>query len=87
VEHTLKKVEFKQLVVIAVSSTPTDFFAAKEESDEEEDSHEVPLQQSETIATSRPRRQIRKLARFVDMVAYAPPVVEEVSSTFREIVE
>ncbi|MED6129723.1 hypothetical protein PIB30_110697, partial [Stylosanthes scabra] len=67
VEHTPVKVEFKQLVVDPVRSTPIDSSMAEEESVEEEDLHEIPLQQSETIAVSRPRRQIRRPARFVDM--------------------
>ncbi|MED6129463.1 hypothetical protein PIB30_108221, partial [Stylosanthes scabra] len=66
VEHTPKKVEFKQLVVNPVNSTLTDSSMAEEESDGEDDSHGITLQQSEAIAVSRPRRQIRKPAQFVD---------------------
>lgn len=42
-------------------------------------------QQPDSIAVSRPRREIRKPARFTDMVAYALPVVDDdIPSTYRE---
>ena len=53
---------------------------------EEEVSNEEPQQQHDLpIAISRPRREIRKPARFEDMVAYAYSVVEEgIPQTFLE---
>ena len=53
---------------------------------EEEVSNEEPQQQHDLpIAISRPRREIRRPARFEDMVAYAFPVVEEgIPQTFLE---
>ena len=53
---------------------------------EEEVSNEDPQQQHDLpIAIRRPRREIRKPARFEDMVAYAFPVVEEgIAQTFLE---
>ena len=45
--------------------------------DEEVSTQEPQQQQDLPIAISRPRREIRKPARFEDMVAYAFPVVEE----------
>ncbi|KAH9679095.1 hypothetical protein KPL71_025975 [Citrus sinensis] len=46
-----------------------------------------PSQQEDSIAYRRPRREIRKPARFVDMVAYALPIVDDdVPSTYREAV-
>nr|XP_027086533.1 uncharacterized protein LOC113708270 [Coffea arabica] len=59
---------------------------AKEESNEEEISTQEPQQQQESIAVNRPRREIQKPARFADMVVYALPVVDDVSSTFSEAV-
>ena len=53
---------------------------------EEEVSNEEPQQQHDLpIVISRPRREIKKPARFKDMVAYAFPVVEEgIPQTFLE---
>ena len=53
---------------------------------EEEVSNEEPQQEHDLpIAIKRPRREIRKSARFEDMVAYAFPVVEEgIPQTFLE---
>ena len=45
------------------------------------------LQQQDSIAYRRPRREICKPARFVDMVAYALPIVDDViSSTYKEAI-
>ncbi|KAK9200145.1 hypothetical protein WN944_015341 [Citrus x changshan-huyou] len=56
------------------------------ENDEEVLTQE-PSQQHNSIAYRRPRREIRRPARFVDMVAYALPIVDDdVPSTYREAV-
>ncbi|KAF7140426.1 hypothetical protein RHSIM_Rhsim06G0043100 [Rhododendron simsii] len=44
--------------------------------EEEAPLQEIP-QQPESIATSRPRREIRKPARYADTVAYALPVIDD----------
>ena len=46
---------------------------------------EPPQEQVDSIAASRPKRNIRKPQRFTDMVAYALPMVEEcVPTTYKE---
>ena len=86
VECTQKQVEFEQTMVSPANNTISDSPMAEEESDEEEVSTQEPQQQQESIAVNRPRREIQKPARFVDMVAYALPVVDDVPSTFLEAV-
>lgn len=45
-------------------------------------------QQSESIATSRPRREIRKPSRFTDMVAYALPIIgDNIPYNYRDAVQ
>ena len=83
-EYTPKKVEFEQTVMNPAKSIISDSPMAEEESDEEEVPTQEPLQQSESIAARRARREIHKPARFTDMVAYALPVVDNVPSTFPE---
>ena len=56
-----------------------------------EDNEEVltwePIQQQDSIAYRKPRREIRRPTRFVDMVAYALPIVDDdIPSTYRETV-
>lgn len=62
---------------------------------EEESSNEVEeetptqrsLKQPDSIAVSRPRREIRKLARFTDTVAYALPITDDdILLTYREAI-
>ena len=86
VECTPKQVEFEQIMVSPANSTISDSPMTEEESDEEEVSTQEPQQQQESIAVNRARREIHKPARFVDMVAYALPVVDDVPSTFSEAV-
>ena len=83
VEGTQKLVEFKTTSVKPVEDQQTEHEA---DIGEEEVSNEEPHQQHDLpIAISRPRREIRKPARFEDMVAYAFPVVEEgIPQTFLE---
>lgn len=45
-------------------------------------------QQPESIAATRPRREIRKPARYTDMVAFALPVIDDdVPCTYREAMQ
>ena len=83
VEGTQKLVEFQTTSVKPVEDQQTEHEA---DVGEEEVSNEEPQQQHDLpIAISRPRREIRKPARFEDMVAYAFPVVEEgIPHTFLE---
>ncbi|KAF7126749.1 hypothetical protein RHSIM_Rhsim11G0139500 [Rhododendron simsii] len=49
------------------------------------DSSSQQQQQKDSIATSRPKRVIHVPARYVDMVAYALPVIDvDIPSTFKE---
>ncbi|KAE8732640.1 hypothetical protein F3Y22_tig00001818pilonHSYRG00042 [Hibiscus syriacus] len=86
VEHTPKQVEFQQMMIPEVdaadSSTPI------EESEDEEVQTQEPLETPETLAVTRPRREIRRPARFVDMVAYALPVVDDdIPITYQEAIQ
>ena len=83
VEGTQKLVEFQTTSVKPVEDQQTEHEA---DVGEEEVSNEEPQQQHDLpIAISRPRREIRKPARFEGMVAYAFPVVEEgIPQTFFE---
>ena len=72
-EGTQKLVEFQTTSVKLVEDQQTEH---EVDVGEEEFSNEEPKQQNDLpIAISRPRREIRKPARFEDMVAYAFPVV------------
>ncbi|KAE8725113.1 hypothetical protein F3Y22_tig00009009pilonHSYRG00067 [Hibiscus syriacus] len=86
VEHTTKQVEFQQMMILEVdavdSSTPI------EESEDEDVQTQEPLETPETLAVTRPRREIRRPARFVDMVAYALPVVDDdIPITYQEAIQ
>ena len=73
VKGTQKLVEFQTTSVKPVEDQQTEHEA---DVGEEEVSNEEPQQQHDLpIAINRPRREIRKPARFEDMVAYAFPVV------------
>ncbi|KAJ8639086.1 hypothetical protein MRB53_015780 [Persea americana] len=53
--------------------------------EEETPAQEPPQEQADSIATSIPKRNIRKPQRFTNMVAYALPMVEEcVPTTYKE---
>ena len=78
--------EFKKVKtdLAGVDETDTD---SPSTDDEEEVLTQEPSQQQDSIAYRRPHREIRKPARFVDMVAYALPIVDDdVPSTYREAV-
>ena len=73
VEGTQKLLEFQTTSVKPIEDQQTEHEA---DVGEEEVSNEEPQQQHDLpISISRPRREIRKPARFEDMVAYAFPVV------------
>ena len=74
--------EFEQTVVIPTRNTTSDSTMAEEESDEEVVPTQESQQQSAPIAIRRQRRDIQKSARFMDMVAYALPVVGDIPSTY-----
>ena len=78
--------EFEQTVVIPTRNTTSDSHMAEEESDEEEVPTQESQQQSAPIAVRRQRRDILKSARFMDMVAYALPVVDDIPSTYLEAI-
>ena len=90
VERTQQQVELETTTLNPVRSVETDNDTPMTEvilGDDGEGSTHEPQQQQETIAVNRPRREIRRPARFVDMVAYALPVVDDdVPSTYREAV-
>ncbi|MCF8704097.1 hypothetical protein L3055_11225, partial [Corynebacterium sp. MC-02] len=79
--------EFEQITMNPTSSIIPDVPVTEKELGEEEVPTQELQQQPESIAIDRPRRQIKKPARFVDMVAYALPVVDDVPSTFLEVAE
>jgi len=61
--------------------------ATMEELEVEEVLTQEPLSTPEPIAVARPRREIRKPARFTDMVAYALPVVDDIPITYQEAMQ
>ena len=86
VECVRKQVEFEPTVVIPTRNTTSDSPMVEEESDEEEVPTQESQQQSAPIAVRRQRRDIQKPARFMDMVAYALPVVDDIPSTYPEAI-
>ena len=84
--RTLQQMEFEK-----VKSDPAGVDETNNDSPLTDDDEEVltqePSQQQDSIAYIRLLREIRKPARFVDMVAYALPIVDDdVPSTYREAV-
>ncbi|KAG8480295.1 hypothetical protein CXB51_024758 [Gossypium anomalum] len=83
---TLKKVEFEQVRICPVnkSNSPTTI----EELEVEEVLTQEPLSTPEPVAVARPRREIRRPARFTDIVAYALPVVDDdIPVTYQEAMQ
>ncbi|PPD74462.1 hypothetical protein GOBAR_DD28610 [Gossypium barbadense] len=72
VECTPKQVEFEQMGICPVNKSNSP--ATMEELEVEEVLTQEPLSTPEPVAVARPRREIRKPARFTDMVAYALPM-------------
>ncbi|KAM2303958.1 hypothetical protein ACFXTH_023714 [Malus domestica] len=87
-----KQVELLKTPVVPVRSdvsntSPTVNSDDEDEDDEEEAPTQEPPQQQDYIATRRSRREIRKPARFTDIVAYALPVIEDdIPSAYKEAV-
>ena len=69
-------------MVIPTRNTTSDSPMPDKESDKEDISTQEPQQQSTPIAVIRQIRDIQKPARFMDMVAYALPVVDDIPSTY-----
>ena len=79
---TSQQVEFEQTMVIPARNTTSDSPMAEGESDKEEVPTQEPQQQSMPMVVRRQRRDIQKLARFMDMVAYTLLVVDDIPSTY-----
>ncbi|KAH9698403.1 hypothetical protein KPL71_024000 [Citrus sinensis] len=84
--RTLQQMEFEK-----VKSDPAGVDETNNDSPSTDDDEEVltqePSQQQDSIAYRRPRREIRRPARFVDTVAYALPIVnDDVPSTYKEAI-
>ena len=78
--------EFEKVKADLVGVDETNSDSPSTEDDEEVLTQE-PSQQQDSIAYRRPRREIHRLARFVDMVAYALLIVDDdVPSTYREAI-
>ncbi|KAE8664469.1 hypothetical protein F3Y22_tig00112762pilonHSYRG00050 [Hibiscus syriacus] len=86
VEHIPKQVEFQQTIIPEVDAT--DSSTPIEESEDEEVQTQESLETPKLLAVIRPRREIRRPARFVDMVAYALPVVDDdIPITYQESIQ
>ena len=85
VECTPKQVEFEQMGICPVNKSNSP--ATMEELEVEEVLTQEPLSTPEPVAVARPRREIRKPARFTDMVAYALPVVDDIPITYQEAMQ
>ncbi|KAE8693200.1 Cellulose synthase-like protein D2 [Hibiscus syriacus] len=86
VEYTPKQVEFQQTMIPEVDAA--DSLTPIEESEDEEVQTQEPLETPEPLAVTRPRREIRRPARFVDMVAYTLPVVDDdIPITYQETIQ
>ena len=83
----ISQVEFEQQMMMSPVTNKEDSQVEQDESDEEEESIPDSSQQHEPIAVNKPKRQIRRPARFEDMVAYALLVVDFVPSTFQEAIQ
>ncbi|GMI79054.1 hypothetical protein HRI_001574700 [Hibiscus trionum] len=87
VEYTPNQVKFQETVIspaIDVTDSPTPM----EESEDEEVQTQEPLETPEPLAVTRPRREIRRPARFTDTVAYALPVVDDdIPVTYQEAMQ
>jgi hypothetical protein len=87
---TTQQVEL-EVPKVSVQPEQINFPVETEEEISDEVEEEAPtqrsLQQPDSIAVSRPRREIRKPARYTDTVAYALPITEEdIPLTYREAI-
>ncbi|KAG8479441.1 hypothetical protein CXB51_029725 [Gossypium anomalum] len=86
VDCTPKQVEFEQVRICPVNKFNSP--ATIEELEVEEVLTQELLSTPEPVAVARPRREIRRPARFTDMVAYALPVVDDdIPVTYQEAME
>ncbi|KAG8479822.1 hypothetical protein CXB51_029312 [Gossypium anomalum] len=86
VECTPKQVEFEQVRICPVNKSNSP--ATMEELEVEEVLTQEPLSTPEPVAVARPRREIRRPARFTDMVAYALPIVDDdIPVTYQEAMQ
>ena len=89
VEHSQQQVEFEITTLhLTRSVEKNDGNPVIEEDlrDGGEGSAQESQQQLESIAVTKPRRELRRLARYNDTVAYALPIVDDVPSTHKEAV-
>ncbi|KAG8502451.1 hypothetical protein CXB51_000402 [Gossypium anomalum] len=85
-ECTPKQVEFEQMRICPVNKSNSP--ATMEELEVEEVLTQEPLSTPEPVAVARPWREIRKPARFTDMVAYALPVADDdIPVTYQEVMQ
>ncbi|KAH9698402.1 Integrase catalytic domain-containing protein [Citrus sinensis] len=81
---TLQQVEFEKVKYDPAGVDETNNDSPSTEDDEEVLTQE-PSHPQDSIAYRRPQREIHRLARFVDMVAYALPIVDDdVPFTYRK---
>ena len=88
VDSNSQQVEFETLVISSKTDTDNDIEVDEgNNSDESEAPALTSSQLTDSIAVRRARREIRKPAKFVDMVAYALPMFEDdIPSTYKEVV-
>ncbi|KAG6783314.1 hypothetical protein POTOM_012760 [Populus tomentosa] len=80
------ELETSIIPIKTVQTIPTE--GDSDESSDEEDATTPATTQQESIATSKPKRVIKKLARYCDMVAYALPVIDDgIPYTYKEAVQ
>nr|GEV19068.1 retrovirus-related Pol polyprotein from transposon TNT 1-94 [Tanacetum cinerariifolium] len=87
-DGTLKKVEFKRIIVLADIKPDDNSPMVEGDYEEKEVQAEEPRQQQhESIATSKPKRNTKRHARFNDMVACASSIAaDDVSTTYSKAV-
>ncbi|GMY18659.1 transposable element gene, partial [Fagus crenata] len=88
VDSDSQQVEFETLVISLKSDTDNGIEVDEGNSSDESEAPALTSSQlTDSIAVRRARREIRKPAKFVDMVAYALPMFEDdIPSTYKEVV-
>jgi hypothetical protein len=80
------ELETSVIPIKTVQTIPTE--GDSDESSDEEDATTPATTQQESIATSKPKRVIKKPARYCNMVAYALPVIDDgIPYTYKEAVQ
>uniref|UniRef100_A0A3Q7GJ81 Reverse transcriptase Ty1/copia-type domain-containing protein n=1 Tax=Solanum lycopersicum TaxID=4081 RepID=A0A3Q7GJ81_SOLLC len=91
IDGASKQVECEGKIIFPTQGSneeTTEDFPLEGEPVEEEVPYQEPQPQLESIATSKPKRTIRKPARFIDMVACADSiVVDDISATYKDAVQ